>query len=467
MSKPVQLLLIAFLIPLVLLIAIGLFSYYSNVKLNKAFKQLEHTQEVVLQAEKIISTLKDIESGVRGFIVIRDTTFLEPYVRGRKKIIIELKTLDSLVTPTAPQQAGIIKLNKLAFSKILTLDSILHIANIEDTENRVRTIALMRNGKTIMDDARKLVNGIITEEQALQTTLNEAKLFYSSRVRVAQWMVIFFGIVFFSIAYWRMVIEWQKRTQYEYKLEQQVLELESHNKQLEDFSFVLSHHLQEPLRKLGTFTDKLQLQHNQDLNEEASYLIGRIGLFSAQISRMVEGIHTIANLRKISPDEWTSFSLATVFEEALIVAEDKIKATSAIIEIDKNLPDVRGNFQQLRLLFTQLLDNSLTFVEPGKMPYVQVEVSDLKGSEIDGLAEIYKKADFLYISFSDKGIGFSSDFSDKVFEIFQKLEQIEEDDGLGIGLAMCKKIVLNHDGIIVAESQAGMGTIIKIFLPIL
>lgn len=467
MSKPVQWLLIAFLIPLVLLIAIGIFSSYSNSQLDEAFQQWEHTQQVVLQSEKIISTLKDIESGVRGFIYIRDTSFLEPYVSGRKQIIFELKTLDSLLTPTAPQKASIVRLNKLAFRKIVTLDSILQIVKTEGNLNRLRIMVLMRNGKNIMDDARELVNGIIAEEQILQTTLNDAKIYYSSRVRVAQWMVIFFGIVFFTITYWRMAIEWKKRTLYEQKLEQQVFELETHNQQLEAFSFVLSHHLQEPLRKLGTFTDKLQLKYSTDVSEGASHLIQRIGLFSGQISKMVEGIHAIASLHKVSQDQWTRFSLQLVFDEVLHVADHKIKSSSAIIEFKGELPEIRGNFQQLRLLFSQILDNSLTFVEAGQIPHIKVGIHRIKGNEIEGYAVIAKNNEFLNISFSDNGIGFSSDFTDKVFEIFQKLEQIEQKDGLGIGLAMCKKIVLNHDGIITAESQAGKGTIIKIFLPIL
>lgn len=467
MSKPVQWLLIAFLIPLVLLVAVGIFSTYSNYQLDEAFQQWEHTQQVVLQSEKIISTLKDTESGVRGFIYIRDTTFLEPYINGRKQIISELKTLDSLLTPTAPQKAKIVKLNKLAFKKIVILDSILQIVKTEENLSRLRIIILMRNGKGIMDDARELVNGIIAEEQVLQTALNDAKIYYSSRVRVAQWMVIFFGIVFFTITYWRMAIEWKKRTQYERKLEKQVFELEAHNQQLEAFSFVLSHHLQEPLRKLGTFTDKLQLKYSTDLSEGALHLIRRIGLFSGQISKMVEGIHVIANLHKQNQEQWTRFSLQSAMDEVLNVAAEKIKSTSAIIKIEGEFPLIRGNFRQLRLLFSQILDNSLTFVEPERIPLINVRASIIKGNNIDEFAVLSRDNDFLEISFSDNGIGFSSEFSGKVFEIFQKLDQIEQEDGLGIGLAMCKKIVLNHDGIIVAESQSGKGTIIKIFLPIL
>lgn len=467
MSKPVPWLLVAFIIPMVLLIAIGVFSYYSNSRLNQAFDQSDHTQEVILQAEKIISTLKDIESGVRGYIYIKDSTFLEPYTSGRKAIINELRILDSLVTPTAPQQAGIVKINSLAFTKIAALDSVLQIVKIRDDSDSLKVIELMRNGKLIMDETRKMITGLIIEEKNLQNDLNDTKIHYSSRVRLAQWVLIVFGIIFFAITYWRMVVEWQQKIKYERRLEQQVFELEAQNKQLEAFSFVLSHHLQEPLRKLGTFTDKLQLKHSAELNDETSYLLSRIGLFSAQISKLVEGIHTIANLQKQHQDLWKSFSLESVFEEVLQAYDEKIKSKSAVIDIDSNLPMLKGNFQQLVLLFKQLLDNSLTFVNPDKMPYIKVRVSQVKGNEIAGLAEIKQNVEYLNISLADNGIGFSSDFTDKVFEIFQKLEQNEEDEGLGLGLAICKKIVLNHDGEIVAESQTGKGTIIKIFIPIL
>jgi signal transduction histidine kinase len=467
MSKPVPWLLVAFITPLVLLIAIGVFSYYSNTRLNKALDQSDHTREVILQAEKIISTLKDIESGVRGYIYIKDSTFLEPYISGRKEIIEHLRILDSLVTPTAPQQAGIVKLNHLAFRKINTLDSILQIVKIKDDSDSLKLIELMRNGKLIMDEARILITALIIEEQNLQTDLNETKIHYSSRVRIAQWVLIFFGIVFFAITYWRMIVEWQRRIKYQFKLEQKVQELETQNKELEDFSFVLSHQLQEPLRKLGTFTDKLQLKHSDELNEETSYMLKRIGKFSTQISKLVGGIHSIANLKKQNRDQWGHFSLESVLEEVIKAYDEKIKSKSAVIDIDSNLPMLKGNFLQLVLLFKQLLDNSLTFVKQDQRPYIKVSVTEVKGNEIEGLAEIKQQAQYLNISFADNGIGFSSDFTDKVFEIFQKLEQNENDEGLGLGLAICKKIVLNHDGEIVAESQTGEGTIIKIYLPIL
>src|SRR5690606_41490218 len=110
MSKPEKWLLIAFISPIFLLTGIGIFSYYSSSRLDNAFKQSDHTREVILQAEKIMSTLKDIESGVRGYIYIKDSTFIQPYNSGRMAIINELRLLDSLVTPTAPQQVAIVRL---------------------------------------------------------------------------------------------------------------------------------------------------------------------------------------------------------------------------------------------------------------------------------------------------------------------------------------------------------------------
>src|SRR5690606_22033668 len=97
---------------------------------------------------------------------------------------------------------------------------------------------------------------------------------------------------------------------------------------------------------------------------------------------------------------------------------------------------------------------------------ISVTVSEVKGNEREGWADFNPNDGYLKISFADNGTGFSSDFNDKVFEIFQKLEQNENDERLGIGLALCRKIVLNHDGIIEADSEIGKGTTINIYLPI-
>jgi signal transduction histidine kinase len=181
---------------------------------------------------------------------------------------------------------------------------------------------------------------------------------------------------------------------------------------------------------------------------------------------MVEGVYALVNLKRQNQKDWKIFSLDAVFSEVQSAYAETIKSKSATINIEKNLPIVKGNFQQLVLLFKQLLDNSLTFVNPDRIPLITIKTSEVYGSEIKGSAEIIPGTKYLKISFADNGNGFSSDFTDKIFEIFQKLEQNEQDEGLGIGLAMCKKIVLNHDGLIEADSMIGEGTIITIYLPV-
>src|SRR5690606_37829753 len=116
---------------------------------------------------------------------------------------------------------------------------------------------LMEMSRTRLDKVANLIDTIIQEENTLHNELVAKREIYASRTRWTQWLVIILGIIFFSIAFWRMSVEWRKRIAYEKQLKLKVRALEDQNMQLEAFSFVLSHQLQEPLRKLGLFSDKL------------------------------------------------------------------------------------------------------------------------------------------------------------------------------------------------------------------
>ena len=136
---------------------------------------------------------------------------------------------------------------------------------------------------------------------------------------------------------------------------------------------------------------------------------------------------------------------------------------NAVIENDK-LPIVRGNERQLHQLFANLINNSIKFNE--KAPHIQVRVVPLSDAEVGEIVSLDKNKKYSKLLFKDNGIGFEPHFNERVFTIFQRLNTRTKYEGTGIGLALCKKIVENHEGHISTESALGKGTTFSVILPL-
>lgn len=243
-------------------------------------------------------------------------------------------------------------------------------------------------------------------------------------------------------------------------VKQHAAELEIKNKQLEQFAYIASHDLQEPLRKIQTFVQVLEKKIDDAQIREKYF-----SKINSSAKRMADLIQSVLNYSRLAyPNElWVLASLNDIFENVLSDYELLIAEKNAVVVYD-SLPNIPGIPLQLGQLFANLLGNSLKFsrVEPK----ITISWKVVKGSE---LRQVYPLADFtkeyIELIFSDNGIGFEQQYAEKIFTIFQRLNSREEFAGTGIGLALCKKIVENHNGYIYAKSDLDKGASFFIYLP--
>jgi len=237
-----------------------------------------------------------------------------------------------------------------------------------------------------------------------------------------------------------------KATQAE--LEEKIRQLNHSNQQLEQFAYVASHDLQEPLRKIALYSDYLSRKHSAALPAEAAQYFQNLIDASQRMKALIQDILAYSTLRKVA---FEPVDLNDVATESLRDLEVSIVEKSAKIVIDK-LPVVEGNTRQLKQLFENLLSNSLKYSLPQAQPEIAV-----KATVTDNKVEL---------CFSDNGIGFEEAYIDKMFNIFQRLHTRDKFSGTGIGLAICKKIVELHKGNIKARSTLGNGATFTITLPL-
>jgi PAS domain S-box-containing protein len=240
------------------------------------------------------------------------------------------------------------------------------------------------------------------------------------------------------------------------------IELAKSNKELEQFAYVASHDLQEPLRKIQTFADRLQLKGGPLLNTELNSYIERIVSSSEKMSTLIKDLLNYARADReelnISGVDLNKV-LHSVKDDLYVMIDSK----HAEIESD-TLPVIHGNATQLNQLFHNLLSNSLKFSDGNKKPVVNITSRRMAGEEVRA-AGLNERIPHYELKFADNGIGFSAEYTERIFTIFQRLNNRQEYPGTGIGLALCRKIVDNHNGLITAESKPKAGATFTVVLP--
>jgi signal transduction histidine kinase len=252
--------------------------------------------------------------------------------------------------------------------------------------------------------------------------------------------------------------------QYQRQLEENNAALIESNEHLQKFAYVASHDLQEPLRKVRSFGDLLVDNYAGILDNEGVDLIKRM---QSAAARMDAFIRDLLAYSRLSTNErvYEPQDLNKILSDVLSDLEVTIEQKGARLDIAE-LPVVVGDALQLRQLLQNLLSNALKFTRPDNSPLIMIRYQQCKGAEVDGLPMAAQSLTLHQLAISDNGIGFDQKYADRIFQMFQRLHTRTNYSGTGMGLAICKKIVENHKGYILGQSQLNQGATFTIFLPV-
>lgn len=232
--------------------------------------------------------------------------------------------------------------------------------------------------------------------------------------------------------------------------------LERSNRALQDFATVASHDLQEPLRKIQTFGDRLHAKYAGQLGDDGRDYLARMQHASGRMQKLIHDLLAYARVTtKAQP--FVPVDLAQIAREVASDLEGRIAQVGGQVVIG-SLPTVDADALQMRQLLQNVIGNALKFHREGVPPLVKVRSRIVSRTDADG--------DMCRISIEDNGIGFDEKYVDRIFQAFQRLHGQQAYEGTGIGLAVCRKIVERHGGSITATSQPGQGTTFIIVLPL-
>ncbi len=253
-----------------------------------------------------------------------------------------------------------------------------------------------------------------------------------------------------------------------YKLNMQLLDsidqLKLMNEDLDNFVYIASHDLQEPLRKIRMFTDAMLTKEASGLNDNSKEYVKKIERSSRRMQLLIKDILSFSRFSS-NTEPYTETDLNEIIKSVEVDLEQEITEKKAIITV-KGLPVYAVIPSMFAQLFHNLLYNAIKFSRKNTRPEIHISAENINGTLVPNVDKKRQHEDFCAITITDNGIGFEEKFADQIFVIFKRLHTSAAYEGTGIGLAICKKIIDKHNGYIYAKSKPGIGSEFTIALPL-
>ncbi|WP_264523300.1 CHASE3 domain-containing protein [Flavobacterium sp. N502536] len=579
---------VIFVIAVFILLFLSSIAYKHNQDLNESSKLVMHTYEINIQLERLMSAIKDAETGQRGYIITRNARFLTPYLYSRDKVNTSFITLKKLTADNPKQQENLQRLFKLIIQRFVSFENCLKYSDPKTYDKR-KLDNYMFGGRILMENIRfkvdemkdseksylakrlkiydaeislsplfsislflvaltfillayrqisrdferlKIINkqllissGLMAESESIgkfstwQWDLDTNKIDYSDnqyrllgyepnafvpekgtflnfvhpedKVTVAKSMEGILNYEQLPFVYYKIMLPNQEVRHFKttgklltdqqgskillginfditdehllnIELQERNLELEKSNKELASFNHVASHDLQEPLRKIQTFISRVSDADKAVMSQSARDYIAKIEVSAKRMRVLIDDL-LLFSRTNTTKKEFIKSNLNELLKNAEAELTEMIDEKKAIITTTK-LPKLSVIPYQIEQLFINLIGNSLKYSRPNIAPEIAIESQKVFSVDYPELLDQNVKK-FHKITFTDNGMGFDPQFKETIFVLFQRLHSKTDYPGTGIGLAICKKIVDNHKGYIMADSQPDQGSVFTIFLP--
>lgn len=236
------------------------------------------------------------------------------------------------------------------------------------------------------------------------------------------------------------------------------------NAELASFAYIASHDLQEPLRKIQTIADLILEKEAANFSAETKKYFERMMVSSRRMQRLIIALLDYSRFA-LSESDFVLTDLNQLLTEVLENLQQSMEETGTTVE-SSNLPSLKIIPYQFIQLFSNIIQNAIKYRKPDVAPRIVISASKFALAQLD-LPATCRAAHYWEIRIRDNGIGFEQQYSDRIFQLFQRLSSRPEIEGTGIGLPICQKIVQNHEGYITAEAQPGVGATFVIYLPAL
>lgn len=456
-----------FIVTMIILLVIATMLYIQVNDLVDANKMVNHTNEMQVKLAEVLTYAKDAETAQRGYLLTKDSLFLQPYPTAFTNANNTITKLRELTKDSKEQKANLEKLDSLMQVRFDLVNTIIKTFS-SDTSAIDKRQTLLRE-KSLMDSIRRHANKMsLIETRQSGTKLNEQRR-HALLAPVVTVVLIFITLGVLGLAYYRIILDLRRSENFLQQLQtlnKELIEknrqLQETNEELDSFNYISSHDLQEPVRKIRTFISMIEETNSENISEKTRHIFQRMEVSAIRIQELLQDLLSYSQISK-NGQEFTEVDLNTVFQKVKSKFKEIIQRSDARI-IVATLPFIKGNAFQLEQLFEQLMSNALKYRKKTIAPEIIIESELVSKNELVDHREFTSET-YHEITFRDNGMGFEEGYEHKIFELFAQLNPDEENPGTGIGLTICKKIVQNHNGFIKAEGKPGTGASFYIYLP--
>ena len=486
----------------IVLILGGIVSIWNMNNIVNSLGWVAHTHEVQSRLQRFSSGIRDVEASFRGYAIVGDDRLLQHFKTDEVQMRESLAVLFELTADNPDQQIRLRELELMAQAYMNAVEEGVELkkqgGGLEAVrqfiqtdkprgiaeEIRIRVAELNQSESELLESRNQiasrsywkaigagvvivilsvfavaaafyLVQQELAARLAAEAHLREAQVELESRVRQRTIELTIVNKALHEEIGERASAERELRVQ-EDKLRVYARELERSNLELEQFAGVASHDLQEPLRKIQAFGDRLKAQFKEGLPEQAADYLSRMLGAAGRMRALIDDLLTYSRIAR-KARSFAPVDLGEIAREVVSDLDERLRASGGRVEVGP-LPTVEADKMQMRQLLQNLIANALKFSKPEEAPVVQL------AARLDGAPAA--DGGNWEIDVRDNGIGFENQYRDRIFNMFERLHGRNEYEGTGMGLAICRRIVERHNGTITAMSAPGEGTTFQIHLPV-
>jgi len=435
--------------------------YSVNKRNNELAQEVTHSASIIASLEKIDAKMNELESAQRGYAITAYNGFKESFAEAERKLLQEVARLRVLVSGYSVQEENMKELEALILQQRGWFSS--------NMNNHYTGRLLM--GKMLMSRVSLKIQVMRDIEDARMSKKTDRLHNWSNSSTIVIIISVLGAAILIVIAYLILFNEYSSKLKAEQQLlssERQLKEkvgmLDETNKELEQFAYIASHDLQEPLRKILTFNERITQKFASTATPELKDYLDRISNSASRMRVLIDDLLTYSKASK-SDIQKGRVNLDQVFNIIKDNCEVIIQNRNVNFIHTTRLPEIIGDKTQMVQLFQNLVTNAIKFTREDTVPRIEISSEPVSRNELMNEVVIPQDMNYNKIVIKDNGIGFNEADTKRIFTIFQRLHGRSEYEGTGIGLSICKKIVENHHGYIRAQSIPGKGSRFIVYLP--